>query len=47
MNYTIEQCVGGWDGRGLACSSTVAILVKSNSARNFKRFHGTVLGARS
>ena len=37
MKRTIEQCVGGWGGSGPACSSTVAILVKSNSARNFER----------
>ena len=37
MKRTIRQCVGGWGGSGLACSSIVAILVKSNSARNFER----------
>ena len=37
MKRTIEQCVGGWRGNGLACRSIVAILVKSNSARNFER----------
>ena len=38
MKRTIRQCVGGWGGSGLACSSIVAILVKSNSARNFERW---------
>ena len=37
MKCTIEQCAGEWGGSGLACSSTVAILVRSNSARIFKR----------